>query len=71
MGLGAPLDRDAIVVTNPEQSRYIESPEFAKRNELELGYQPGTVGRRLTPTEILFRPSARSARVDPSDPLDP
>lgn len=71
MSLRAPLDRDAVVVANPVQSRYIESAELATRNQSELGYQPGSIGRRLTPTVILFRPSAVSARVDPSDPLDP
>ena len=29
------------------------------------------IGARLTPTELLFRPSRLSARVDPRDPLDP
>ncbi|MCJ8155906.1 YdcF family protein [Sphingomonas sp. LaA6.9] len=71
MMMGAPLDRDALIVCNPTQSAYIESTVFTQRNEAELGYQPGQAGARLSPTELVFRPSARSARVDPRDPLDP
>jgi hypothetical protein len=71
IALKAPLDRDALIVTNAEQSRYIESDEFAARNQRELGYQPGKTGRRLSATELSFRPSPESSRVDPTDPLDP
>lgn len=71
MAMGAPLDKDALIVCNPGQSAYIETPLFAQRNLDELGYQPGQIGRRLSPTELEFRPSAKSARVDPRDPLDP
>jgi hypothetical protein len=71
VALGAPLDRDALIVTNADQSRYIEGKEFVARNQLELGYQPGTVEKRLSPFELTFRPSLSSMRVDPMDPLDP
>ncbi|WP_294391611.1 YdcF family protein [uncultured Sphingomonas sp.] len=71
MAMDAPLDRDTLIVCNPMQSAYIESPPFAARNLKELGYEPGAVGRRLSPTTLEFRPSAKSARVDPRDPLDP
>ncbi|MGF7152135.1 hypothetical protein FHS96_005804 [Sphingomonas zeicaulis] len=71
MAIGAPLDRDALIVCNPGQSASIENGQFAQRNDRELGYQPGHVGTRLTPTELPFRPSSQSARVDPRDPLDP
>lgn len=69
--LGAPLDRPALIVCNPEQSRYIEGTAFAERNRRELGYLPGTIGPRRSPTEIEFRPARESLRVDPLDPLDP
>jgi hypothetical protein len=69
--LGAPLDRDTLIVCNSEQSRYIEGPLFSERNQRELGYQPGAVGQRVSPTELTFRPSPASARIDPLDPLDP
>lgn len=69
--MGAPIEQPTLIVANASQSRYIESPEFAARNPAELGYQPGTVGPRLSPYELEFRPSLRSLRVDPWDPLDP
>lgn len=71
IAMGAPLDKDSLIVTYTNQSRYIESPEFASRNLKELGYLPGAVGKRLSPTELTFRPSRQSLRIDPADPLDP
>ena len=71
VALGAPASQPALIVANVEQSRYIESPEFAARNPAELGYMPGTVGPRLSPYVLEFRPSLKSMRVDPWDPLDP
>jgi hypothetical protein len=71
MALHAPMDRDALVVTSAEQSRYIESPGFAERSQHELGYQPGTLGKRLSSTALPFRPAVLSRRHDPLDPLDP
>ena len=71
MAMRAPLDKDTVIVCNPGQSAAIERPSFVQRNLSELGYEPGKVGRRLSPTELEFRPSVQSARVDPRDPLDP
>lgn len=71
MAMGAPLDKDALIVCNPGQSAAISSPQFVQRNLTELGYEPGKVGKRLSPTELEFSPSPLSARVDPRDPLDP
>ncbi|HUD30027.1 MAG TPA: YdcF family protein, partial [Novosphingobium sp.] len=58
IAMGAPLDRDTIVVCNPGQSAAIESAQFVQRNLTELGYEPGKVGPRISPTELEFRPSA-------------
>jgi hypothetical protein len=69
--LGAPFDRDTLIVTDSIQSQKIESAAFAARNQEELGYQPGFVGARLSPTELAYRPALISLRVDPMDPLDP
>ncbi|MGO4379471.1 YdcF family protein [Pseudoduganella sp. RAF53_2] len=69
--LGAPASQPALIIANVEQSRYIESAEFAARNQAELGYEPGTIGLRHSPFELEFHPSLRSMRVDPMDPLDP
>lgn len=71
MAMGAPLDKDALIVCNPGQSAAISNPQFVQRNLTELGYEPGKVGKRLSPTELEFSPSPLSARVDPRDPLDP
>jgi len=68
---GMPGDAETLIVCNPVQSSYIESTRFAERNMAELGYQPGRVVRRVSPTELVFRPSRSSERVDPRDPLDP
>ncbi|MBW4332157.1 hypothetical protein KY084_14935 [Stakelama sp. CBK3Z-3] len=38
--LAIPLDSDARIVTDREQSAYIESPAFTERNARELGYRP-------------------------------
>jgi hypothetical protein len=69
--IGAPLEAETVIVCNPLQSAYIESAKFAERNAAELGYQPGKIVRRVSPSELVFRPSQASERVDPRDPLDP
>jgi len=69
--LGAPLSQDVLVVSNVGHIDAIVSPAFATRNQAELGYQPGTITRRPSPNEAVFRPLAASLRYDPIDPLDP
>ncbi|MCJ2184807.1 YdcF family protein, partial [Novosphingobium sp. 1949] len=69
--LGAPAAMPALIVCNPQQSAYIESPAFTQRNTRELGYQPGRVLARLSPTELVFAPAPQVDRIDPRDPLDP
>ncbi|CAN5247184.1 hypothetical protein BH10PSE12_BH10PSE12_04470 [soil metagenome] len=71
MAMGAPMDRDALIVSNSIASQYIAGPIFAERNLRELGYQPGAIGQRISATDLSFRPAPVSARVDPLDPLDP
>jgi hypothetical protein len=71
VALGIPLDRSTLIVTDAEQSKYIESQTFTDRNRSELGYLPGAVGRRLSIYDLEFRPSRLSLRHDPRDPLDP
>ncbi len=71
VALGIPLDRPTLIVTDAEQSKYIESQTFSDRNRTELGYLPGAVGRRLSPYDLEFRLSRLSLRQDPRDPLDP
>ena len=71
MSMQAPMDRDALVLSDPRHIDAVESVEFVARNQRELGYQPGRIGKRTSPFDIVFRPSSDSARVDPLDPLDP
>jgi hypothetical protein len=68
---GFPCERVALIVTDLDQSRYIESKVFADRCAKELGYQPHTLGRRLSPSDIEFLPRIESLHIDPMDPLDP
>lgn len=69
--LGAPLSQDVLVVSNVSHIDAIVSPAFIMRNQVELGYQPGTITQRLSPNEAVFHPSIGSLRNDPMDPLDP
>jgi hypothetical protein len=71
MSMKAPMDRDALVLSDPRHIDAVESTEFVARNQRELGYQPGRIGERNSTFDIAFRPSPDSARVDPLDPLDP
>ena len=63
--------KPALIVTDRWQSGYIDSDAFARRNQDELGYQPGRLGARISPTALPFTPSPDSLAVDPRDPLDP
>jgi hypothetical protein len=69
--LHAPLNRDVLTISNPAHISAIENPEFRQRNLTELGYIPGSIGKRVSAFEITFRPSTFSLRIDPRDPLDP
>ncbi len=69
--LGAPEDKPVLVTTSRDQSAYIESPAFVSRNETELGYQPMTFLRRLSPSDITMSQNLLSLHADPNDPLDP
>jgi hypothetical protein len=71
MAMQAPMDREALVLSDPRHIDYVESAAFAERNRNELGYQPGKIGRRTSPFDISFLPSPDASRVDPLDPLDP
>ncbi len=71
MALGAPLDKDVLVVSDADQIKSIDTPDFKVRNQDRLGYQPEVSEARLSPYELTFRPSALSQRLNPADPLDP
>jgi hypothetical protein len=71
VALGAPLERDMLVVSNPGHIDAVASAAFVQRNARELGYQPTRVGVRVSPIAVAVRPSRTSLRIDPADPLDP
>lgn len=66
-----PFDRKALVSTDPDQSRYIEDPLFARRCTDELGYVPFRILGRISPLDLEFLPVKESLQADPQDPLDP
>jgi hypothetical protein len=67
-----PFDRPALVVTDEEQSAYIESSEFLKRCETELGFLPGHVAKRLSIFDLIWLPNIESLQIDAAgDLLDP
>ena len=69
---GLPAQRPMLIVSDPEQIDYIASAAFARRNQEELGYQPATLGKRLSPSRIEALPSHHSLDRDAAnDPLDP
>lgn len=69
--MGAPAERPMLIVTSQDQSRYIEAKVFADRGQSELGYQPVSVGERLSPFDLAARPNLVSLHADLADPLDP
>ena len=66
-----PFDRKALVSTDPDQSRNIEDPLFARRCMDELGYVPFRLLGRISPLDLEFLPVKESLQADPQDPLDP
>ena len=68
---GLPGDRTLLITTDQSQSAYISGKEFHDRCVRELGYQPGVVGKRLSPFDLEFVVSAASLHADSRDPLDP
>jgi len=73
---GAGADRPDIALDpwgklRLSQSAYISGQEFSDRCLRELGYQPGTLGTRLSRFDLEFTPSVQSLHGDARDPLDP
>jgi len=69
--MGAPETGSVLVTTSRDQSAYIESQVFSKRNQDELGYQPLTLLRRVSPHDLAMVQNLLSLHADPADPLDP
>jgi hypothetical protein len=68
---GMPAGRAMLITSDASQSSYISGAAFRERCQRELGYQPGTLGARLSRFDLEFTPSIVSLHADSRDPLDP
>jgi len=66
-----PMNKPALVISDPLQIAYIQSQHFADRCRDELGYVPYQIIRRYSETGIVFLPKVESLQQNPMDPLDP
>jgi DUF218 domain len=66
-----PNDKPSLVTTNFQHSEYVGSVFFHDRCLKELGYLPGKLLERITPTSIEFLPNIESFQQNPLEPLDP
>lgn len=68
---GMPGEMPMLITSDQSQSAYITGAVFRDRCLKELGYQPGTLGKRLSKFDVEFTPAIDSLQADARDPLDP
>lgn len=68
---GMPMNKPALVVSDPAQTGYIASQPFADRCLKEMGYLPYQIVNRSSDSSLVFLPLVESLQQDPMDPLDP
>jgi hypothetical protein len=68
---GLPGERPMLITSDQSQSAYITGAVFRDRCLKELGYQPGTLGKRLSKFDVEFTPAIDALHADARDPLDP
>jgi hypothetical protein len=68
---GIPMDKLALVVSDPGQTAYIAGKPFADRCRDELGYLPYKIVEQTSATSLTFMPMIESLEQNPLDPLDP
>jgi hypothetical protein len=68
---GMPMNKPALVVSDPAQLSYIASQPFADRCLKELGYVPYQIVKQTSATSLVFLPMVESLQQDPLEPLDP
>ncbi|MEN7551306.1 YdcF family protein [Rapidithrix thailandica] len=68
---GVPEEKPSLVTTNYRHSDYVGSQKFQDRCIEELGYLPGKLLERISPTTIEFLPIVESFHQNPYEPLDP
>jgi DUF218 domain len=66
-----PMDKPALVISDPSQITYIQAQLFANRCQDELGYVPYQIIKRPSDTSLVFLPKIESLQQNPLDPLDP
>jgi hypothetical protein len=66
-----PMNKPALVVSDPLQITYIQSPLLSARCRDELGYVPYQIITRSSDTSLVFLPKVESLQQNPLDPLDP
>jgi hypothetical protein len=66
-----PMNKPALVVSDPLQTSYIQSQPFADRCREELGYVPYQLITRPSDTSLVLLLSVDSLQQNPLDPLDP
>jgi len=68
---GIPFEARALITSDPAQSANIESRDFEKRCNQELGYLPYQLFGRISAFDLEFLPKIESLQSDAQDPLDP
>lgn len=66
-----PMDKPALVVSDPSQINYIKGQSLADRCQEELGYIPYKIESQSSDTSLIFLPKVESLQQSPLDPLDP
>ncbi len=68
---GIPMQKPALMVSDPAQTAYIAGEIFADRCLREMGYMPYRILQHVSDTSLAFAPLVDSLEQDPLDPLDP
>lgn len=66
-----PMNKPALVISDPSQITYIQSEFFADRCRKELGYVPYQIIKRPSDISLVFLPNVEALQQNPIDPLDP
>ena len=68
---GIPMNKPALMISDPSQTNYIAGQPFADRCLKEMGYVPYKILSQPSDTSLAFLPLIESLQQDPLDPLDP
>lgn len=66
-----PMNKQALVVSDPSQINYIRGRHLVDRCREELGYVPYQIVAQPSDTSLIFLPKVESLQQNPLDPLDP